>query len=232
MALAAESVIAPPMPAKALKPNWRVRMTTGIQTVCAPPGLEHLVAPPTEKVVDAEKTCSDDDCSSTQVGTDFSRSQSEKDSASVADENCSESLLSEEDAEAKPVKNLPGTYPCLAFNGPSKSKGSVGHPNECKACAFYCFSYGGCRRGEDCDYCHMTHESKGAVKREEWKVKKAEKQRIMVEQQSSKWGWYPTPDCSGAQTQALSTALAMVLQAQQPNTASLAAVAPAPPGLA
>jgi len=181
--------------------------------VPAPPGLEHLLLPSfeSETTNDSEKAHtprSDGGCSSTQVGTDLSRSGSEKDTASsiAADEPALDLLSTEDDMEGFRLssKQLPGTYACLAFNGPGKSKGSTGHPYECKACAFYCFSYGGCRKGEDCEYCHLAHESKGAVKREEWKQRKAERQRIMVQQQSSNWGWYPKmPRELGAQDKAL-----------------------------
>jgi PAS domain S-box-containing protein len=37
------------------------------------------------------------------------------------------------------------------------SKGSVDHPDGCTPCAFYCYSKGGCNKGEACLYCHMAH---------------------------------------------------------------------------
>lgn len=57
----------------------------------------------------------------------------------------------------------------LRCNGEQPTLGSTGHPDECKPCAFYCFSLRGCTRGPECTYCHMYHESKLRQRREEWK---------------------------------------------------------------
>jgi len=65
----------------------------------------------------------------------------------------------------------------LRRNGTSQSAGSRGHPDECKPCAFYCFSLRGCRNGDACGYCHMFHESKLRQRREEWKKAQREKKR-------------------------------------------------------
>jgi len=37
------------------------------------------------------------------------------------------------------------------------SEGSVGHPDSCTPCAFYCYSTSGCNKGQACLYCHMAH---------------------------------------------------------------------------
>mmetsp|Transcript_28037 Transcript_28037/g.52566 ORF Transcript_28037/g.52566 Transcript_28037/m.52566 type:complete len:431 (+) Transcript_28037:131-1423(+) len=57
----------------------------------------------------------------------------------------------------------------LKTAGPIESVGSVGHPNNCKPCAFYCFSLCGCRMDRDCAYCHLFHQSRLKQRREEWK---------------------------------------------------------------
>lgn len=59
--------------------------------------------------------------------------------------------------------------PSLRKDGPVQNVGSVGHPDQCKPCAFYCFSLCGCRMGIDCSYCHMFHESRLRQRREDWK---------------------------------------------------------------
>lgn len=65
--------------------------------------------------------------------------------------------------------------PTLRKDGPVENSGSVGHPNDCKPCAFYCFSLRGCRNGAECAYCHLFHESKLRQRREEWKKSQREK---------------------------------------------------------
>jgi hypothetical protein len=40
------------------------------------------------------------------------------------------------------------------------SVGSVGHPGNCTPCAFHCYSLCGCKKGSDCEYCHMDHPKK------------------------------------------------------------------------
>lgn len=47
-----------------------------------------------------------------------------------------------------------------------ESDGSVGHPDKCVPCAFYCYSLRGCNKGAQCNFCHMTHaKKKGRRKR-------------------------------------------------------------------
>lgn len=56
-------------------------------------------------------------------------------------------------------------HPSLDRDGPRHSKGSSQHDSgECKPCAFYCFSHGGCKTGDSCQYCHMFHRSKSFLK--------------------------------------------------------------------
>jgi len=38
-----------------------------------------------------------------------------------------------------------------------KSIGSAGHPDRCRECQFFLFSLMGCKKGEDCQYCHEFH---------------------------------------------------------------------------
>mmetsp|Transcript_51919 Transcript_51919/g.163016 ORF Transcript_51919/g.163016 Transcript_51919/m.163016 type:complete len:419 (+) Transcript_51919:104-1360(+) len=70
-----------------------------------------------------------------------------------------------------------GRLPSLRKDGPSVSRGGQGHPDDCKPCAFYCFSLRGCRNGGSCPYCHLFHESRLRQRREEWKCTQREKRR-------------------------------------------------------
>jgi hypothetical protein len=38
-----------------------------------------------------------------------------------------------------------------------KSLGSAGHPSQCCECQFFFFSLTGCKKGQDCQYCHEFH---------------------------------------------------------------------------
>lgn len=38
-----------------------------------------------------------------------------------------------------------------------RSLGSNLHPNKCKPCSFFCYSFSGCTKGKACTYCHMDH---------------------------------------------------------------------------
>ena len=60
----------------------------------------------------------------------------------------------------------PKRWNCLVTAGPMASSGSIGHPTTCKPCAFYCFSFIGCRADRDCTYCHLAHISKAKQERE------------------------------------------------------------------
>jgi len=53
--------------------------------------------------------------------------------------------------------------------GPQHSTGSAGHPEECTPCTFYCFAKRGCKRGVECKFCHLWHQSKIQLRREAWK---------------------------------------------------------------
>jgi len=40
------------------------------------------------------------------------------------------------------------------------------HPHNCEPCRFFCFSFDvTCNKGDDCDYCHMSHTSKRMEKK-------------------------------------------------------------------
>lgn len=65
--------------------------------------------------------------------------------------------------------------PSLRQDGAVANAGSLGHPESCKPCAFYCYSLRGCRNGAECSYCHLFHESKLRQRREEWKKAQREK---------------------------------------------------------
>mmetsp|Transcript_52689 Transcript_52689/g.96441 ORF Transcript_52689/g.96441 Transcript_52689/m.96441 type:complete len:234 (+) Transcript_52689:84-785(+) len=55
-------------------------------------------------------------------------------------------------------------------------RGSEGHLNgQCKPCAYFWSQADGCRRGDDCDFCHLCDSS--AMK----KWRKAKKQRVQAE---------------------------------------------------
>lgn len=84
---------------------------------------------------------------------------------STQDESCSSGSRSEQaqDSEQQKQQNS------LKTAGPMESIGSVGHPDKCKPCAFYCFSLCGCRLDRDCAYCHLFHQSRLKQRREEWK---------------------------------------------------------------
>ncbi|CAK9036531.1 Uncharacterized protein SCF082_LOCUS21769 [Durusdinium trenchii] len=88
-------------------------------------------------------------------------------------EEAEEFLESSDDEEAGPG------YATLAREGPKESTGSVGHPDGCTPCTFYCFTRRGCNRGADCKFCHMTHQSKLQQRREAWKKQQREKRKLM-----------------------------------------------------
>jgi len=59
--------------------------------------------------------------------------------------------------------------PTLQRSGEQPTIGGASHPNGCTPCAFYCFKRSGCRKGEDCMYCHMSHISKQRQRSDQWK---------------------------------------------------------------
>lgn len=65
----------------------------------------------------------------------------------------------------------------LKKDGPVTTAGSIGHPNECTPCAFYCFALRGCRYSAECSYCHLNHESKLRQRKEEWKRTQRDKRQ-------------------------------------------------------
>ncbi|CAL1146893.1 unnamed protein product [Cladocopium goreaui] len=87
--------------------------------------------------------------------------------------NEEQEMMESSDEEAGPG------YATLARDGPKESMGSVGHPDGCTPCTFYCFTRRGCNRGADCKFCHMTHQSKLQQRREAWKKQQREKRKLM-----------------------------------------------------
>jgi len=77
------------------------------------------------------------------------------------------------------------SLPTLRKDGPITNSGSAGHPENCKPCAFYCFSLRGCRNGAECAYCHLFHESKLRQRREDWKKSQCEKREKQRRDQRS-----------------------------------------------
>ena len=87
---------------------------------------------------------------------------------STQDESCSSGSRSEQ-AQCEDSSEQPKQQNSLKTAGPMESIGSVGHPDNCKPCAFYCFSLCGCRMDRDCAYCHLFHQSRLKQRREDWK---------------------------------------------------------------
>jgi len=71
--------------------------------------------------------------------------------------------------------------PNLQTHGDQPSAGGASHPNGCTPCAFYCFKRSGCRKGDDCMYCHMSHISKQRQRRDQWKKDQREKRCVARE---------------------------------------------------
>lgn len=80
-----------------------------------------------------------------------------------------------------------------------KNIGSICHPNCKKACQFFFFSYKGCNRGFQCDFCHEGHVSNRKAKAKAWVEKQNERNRER-ELEAAQWGgqmaqgppmWYP-----------------------------------------
>lgn len=78
-----------------------------------------------------------------------------------------------------------GTFATLQNDGPQVSAGSVGHPDTCMPCTFYCFTRRGCNRGMDCKFCHSAHQSKLQQRRESWKKQQREKRKLIRERMAS-----------------------------------------------
>jgi len=75
-------------------------------------------------------------------------------------------------------KTSDGAFPTLASHGPSFSIGSSQHnANDCKPCAYYCFSLTGCRDKDACTYCHLSHVSGIRKKKDAWKKDRAGRMR-------------------------------------------------------
>mmetsp|Transcript_671 Transcript_671/g.1465 ORF Transcript_671/g.1465 Transcript_671/m.1465 type:complete len:401 (+) Transcript_671:92-1294(+) len=86
---------------------------------------------------------------------------------SAQDESCSSGSRSEQAQDVQDSE--PKQQNSLKTAGPMESLGSSGHPDNCKPCAFYCFSLCGCRMDRDCNFCHLFHQSRLKQRREEWK---------------------------------------------------------------
>jgi len=74
-----------------------------------------------------------------------------------------------------------GMHATLHAEGPQESAGSGGHPDTCMPCTFYCFTRRGCNRGQDCKFCHLSHQSKLQQRREAWKKQQREKRKTLRE---------------------------------------------------
>jgi len=68
--------------------------------------------------------------------------------------------------------------PKLQIHGEQPTVGGTSHPNGCTPCAFYCFKRSGCKLGEDCTYCHMSHISNVRLRNDKWKKGQREKRCI------------------------------------------------------
>jgi len=88
-----------------------------------------------------------------------------------------------DDQGNKANSGQPDGYPRLCAAGPQESRGSLGHPDACNPCAFYCFAARGCRNGGDCSFCHLLHESKLQRRRAEWKM--AQRSKRLARKQGS-----------------------------------------------
>jgi len=71
-------------------------------------------------------------------------------------------------------------YYTLRQNGPQVSRGATGHPEECTPCTFYCFAKRGCKRGLECNFCHLWHQSKLQLRREAWKQQQRLKRKALA----------------------------------------------------
>lgn len=120
-----------------------------------------------------EEWCRDDfESSSGELGPHAAQDARRSSTARTRNDS-SNSQQDAGDGDVSPHHGKPS--PSLQRDGPIANAGSVGHPHECKACAFYCFSLRGCRNGDACTYCHMYHESKLRQRREEWKKSQRDK---------------------------------------------------------
>lgn len=86
-----------------------------------------------------------------------------------------------EDYSGEDDKQGSGPYATLHLEGPQTSTGSIGHPEQCMPCTFYCFTRRGCNRGLECRFCHLTHQSKLQQRREAWKKQQREKRKSIRE---------------------------------------------------
>mmetsp|Transcript_23225 Transcript_23225/g.54380 ORF Transcript_23225/g.54380 Transcript_23225/m.54380 type:complete len:386 (-) Transcript_23225:111-1268(-) len=139
--------------------------------------------------------------------------------AASRDDNGSSLAANEDDA-------LAGLLPSLRKDGASANSGSAGHPDECKPCAFYCYSLRGCRNGDKCSYCHLFHQSRLRQRREEWKRTQREKRRRQRDKRCSVMEG--PQDCLDAKDPALVAVLPEMLPAAAGNATSAPAVVVGP----
>lgn len=78
-----------------------------------------------------------------------------------------------------------GHFATLRQDGPRESLGSIGHPEECTPCTFYCFAKRGCKRGVECKFCHLWHQSKLQQRREAWKQQQRLKRKALAERSTA-----------------------------------------------
>jgi len=45
-------------------------------------------------------------------------------------------------------------------DGEQESIGGIDHPHGCRPCSYYSFSKRGCKKGNDCDFCHKLHTTR------------------------------------------------------------------------
>lgn len=142
-----------------------------------------------------------------------------------------EDLWSRDETGSSPVEGtrdmLIGSLPSLRRDGASANSGSAGHPDDCKPCAFYCYSLRGCRNGDKCSYCHLFHESRLRQRREEWKRAQRDKRRRQRDKRDQGQELQNAADPAAPSTMAATTSpLAGSLRgrAGDPNTVDTAAV--------
>lgn len=82
----------------------------------------------------------------------------------------------------------------LRNTGPKISQGSFGHPDECKPCQFYCFSWAGCQQGDSCNFCHLEHLKKQSSKSKSRKQNKLQQPNMASKTDDDDISQYYTGD--------------------------------------
>jgi len=91
---------------------------------------------------------------------------------------------SEAETEGEDEEEGDAVYSTLRQDGPQNSHGAIGHPEECTPCTFYCFAKRGCKRGLECKFCHLWHQSKLQLRREAWKQQQRLKRKALAQRSS------------------------------------------------